>query len=493
MPASKLTTRLFLVAESLLLVGMVAAAAWLSQPAEWHPLVLVGLLLVIALGGEWFTVETSSGILSASLGAMVLAMGLLGPGPAGVCGVAAIGLHSLMGRRAPAQWLNNLVTFGFAAFAGGLVVRAVAGNVAGVHSQNPSQGTIFGLILLGALAVLLGLNFILFALDLRVREGRSLPRLFHELFLPLLPGELSVGVIAVILVLAYRSVGLPILFAAIPVLLIFRQLTVALLRSEHRAEELQARTRQLSSFQWGVPSMFMEGLGLRDPTALRHAAAVASYAKAMAIELGLSEDEQEVIHLSGLLHDIGKFTWSDRVLHPEQLTDQDWAVIRRHPQDGATMVGKLDGFGPIADAILYHHERMDGGGYPAGLIGNEIPLASRIVAICTTYDTMTKRETFGPPMSPEDAMAELRNVAGRQLDPDLVETFIALLERRGPTFGQEADYKTELAFERRVKKMAEPRASRPTSRQRRSDDDKTASRDWRAGIRNLRQRAFSKS
>jgi hypothetical protein len=80
------------------------AAAWLSDPQEWHPLVLFVLLVVIALGGEFFTVETSSGILSASLGAMVLAMGLLGPGPAGVCGIAAIGLHSLMGRRAPAQW-----------------------------------------------------------------------------------------------------------------------------------------------------------------------------------------------------------------------------------------------------------------------------------------------------------------------------------------------------------------------------------------------------
>ncbi len=464
MPASKLTTRLFWAAQVLLLVGMVVVSAWISNPAEWHPLVLVALLLVIALGGEWFTVETSSGILSASLGAMVLAMGLLGPGPAGVVGIAAIGLHSAMERRTPAQWLNNLVTFGFAAFAGGLVIRAVAGNVAGVHSQNASQGVTFGVIVLGALAILLAINFGLFAVDLHIRDGRSLPRLLHELFLPLLPGELAVGVIATILVLAYRSVGLPILIAAIPVLLIFRQLTVALLRSEDRAEQLEARTRQLSSFQWGVPSMFMEGLGLRDPTALRHAAAVASYSKAMAIELSLSEDDQEVIHLSGLLHDIGKFTWSDRVLHPEQLTDEDWAVIRRHPQDGAMMVGKLDGFGPIADAILYHHERVDGGGYPAGLIGNEIPLASRIVAICSTYDTMTKRETYGPPMSPEDAMAELRKVAGGQLDPDLVETFIALLERKGPTFGQEADYKTELAFERRVKKMAEPRPARATSR-----------------------------
>jgi HD-GYP domain-containing protein (c-di-GMP phosphodiesterase class II) len=176
----------------------------------------------------------------------------------------------------------------------------------------------------------------------------------------------------------------------------------------------------------------------------------------MAIDLACDEDEQEVIHLAGLLHDIGKFTWSDRILHPDQLTDADWAVIRRHPQDGSMMVGKFDGFGPVADAILYHHERVDGGGYPAALIGNEIPLASRIVAICSTYDTMTKRATFGPTMSPEEAIAELRKIAGAQLDGELVETFIALLERKGLTFGQDADYKTELAFETRVRKMAEP-------------------------------------
>jgi putative nucleotidyltransferase with HDIG domain len=466
MPAPKLTRRLFWAAEVLLLAGTVAAAGWLSRPGEWHPLALVALLLVLALGGEWFTVEARGGILSASLAVMALAMGLLGPAPAGACGIAAIGLHSAVGRRTPAQWLNNLVAFGVAAFAAGLVVRAAAGDVAGVHSQHTETSIIFGLILLGGVMILLGLNFALFALDLHVKEGRSLPRLVRELFLPMLPGELAVGVIAVILVLAYRSVGLPALLAAIPVLLIFRQLSVALVRSEHRAEQLDARTRQLSSFQWAVPSTFMEGLALRDPTAMRHAAAVASYAKAMAIELGCAEDEQEAIHLAGLLHDIGKFTWSDRILHPEQLTDEDWVVIRRHPQDGAMMVGKFDGFGPVADAILYHHERMDGGGYPAGLIGNEIPLASRIVAICSTYDTMTKRNTYGPPMKPEEAITELRNIAGPQLDAELVETFITLLERNGPTFGQDADYRTELAFENRVRKMAEPHSAESVSRPR---------------------------
>jgi putative nucleotidyltransferase with HDIG domain len=459
MSPSPLTKRLFWLAEALLLAGTITAAALISQPQEWHPLALVVLLLAVALGGEWFTVEVAGGILSASLAVMVLAMGLLGPGPAAACGIAAMAIHSAVGRRGPSESLSNLVAFGAAAFAGGWVVRAAVGDVARVHSQHLSQSLVFGLILLGSVIVLLVVNFGLFALDLQVNRGRSPARSVRELFLPLLPGELAVGVIAVILVLAYRSAGLPALLAAIPVLLIFRHLSVALVRSEHRAEELDARTRQLSSFQWAVPSTFMEGLGLRDPTELQHAAAVASYAKAMAIDLGCDEDEQETIHLAGLLHDIGKFTWSDRILHPTQLTDADWAVIRRHPQDGSMMVGKFDGFGPVADAILYHHERMDGGGYPAQLIGSEIPLASRIVAVCSTYDTMTKREAYGPPMAPSEAMAELRRIGGSQLDPDLVETFIALLERIGPTFGQDADYRTELAIDNRVRKMAQPRSS----------------------------------
>jgi len=246
--------------------------------------------------------------------------------------------------------------------------------------------------------------------------------------------------------------------AAILVLLVFQWLTNALLRSEDRAEKLEMRSIQLASLQLGVLATLMDALALRDHWTARHATAVARYAKALAVELGCSEAEQEVIHTAALLHDIGKFTWSDRVLHPESLTDEDWAIIRRHPQDGATLVGKLDGYGPVADAILYHHERVDGGGYPAGLIGSEIPLASRIVAICSTYDTMTARATLGAPMSPEDAIAELRSIGGQQLDAELVESFIAMLERAGRSLVQDTDFETELAFERRVRKMAQPSA-----------------------------------
>jgi len=451
----KLAKRLYLAAEVLLLVGTVIAAAWLSNAEEWSPPLLFGLLLVLALVGEWFTVELSDGVLSASLVAIVLAMALLGPAPAMACGTAAMILTSSRRRLRPAFWLGNLTAFGVVPFAGGWMILALAGNVHDPRNQHMTQSVIFGLIVFGVFIVTLGLNFVLVGLDVRLEEGRSMIRQVRE-FLPLFPGQLAAGALAAILAVAYMNLGLPVLFGSIVLLLIFQHLTVALLRSEDRADQLEARSIQLASLQFGVLSTLMDALALRDRTTARHGASVARYAKALAIEVGCSEEEQDVVHTAGLLHDIGKFTWSDRVLHPESLTDEDWAVIHRHPQDGAALVGKLDGYGPVADAILYHHERLDGGGYPAGLIGSEIPLASRIVAICSTFDRMTARDSYRTPMTPQDAIGELRKIAGRQLDAELVESFIALLEREGPMFAQDADFETELAFEQRVSKIAQP-------------------------------------
>jgi putative nucleotidyltransferase with HDIG domain len=457
MRARQLTIRLFWAAEALLLVGLVVVSALISRPEEWHPATLVVLLFVLALGGEWFTVETSDGILSASLGVMALAMGLLGPTPATACGIAAMVIHSAVRRRDATGWLANLLMFGLAAFAGGIVVRVAAGNVAGVHSQHLAQSLVFGLVMLAALGVLLVVNFVIYALSMYFREGRSPIRQVSELFLPMLPSELAVSVVATILVLAYRSAGLPALLAAIPVLLIYRHLTVALVRSEDRAEQLHARTIHLVSLQVGVLRTLVRALEMRDPTTSRHASAVARYCEVLAKEVGCSEEEQEVVRTAGLLHDIGKFTWPDRVLHAEAISPADEEIMRRHPQDGAELVGALDGYGAAADAILYHHERVDGSGYPAGLIGKEIPLGSRILAICCVYHTMAARESYRVGMSQEEAMSELRHAAAKgQLDVELVEAFVGLLERGDPLLTQGADFETELEFDRRVREMAEP-------------------------------------
>jgi len=459
MPSVNLQRRLFWAAEVVLLVGAVGAAAWLSRAAEWHPLSLVGLLLALTLVGTWFSIDTRAGQVSASFVGLVLVMSLLGPAPAVAFGIADTALASSRRRLRPAYWLGNLTTFAVSLFVGGFMLRALAGDVHDPRNHHFTQGVIFALIVLAVFLIVTGLNFVLVALDVRIAESRSLRTQFQELFLPVLPGQLATGALATILVVAYTNLGLPMLFGAIVVLLIFQHLTVALLRSEDRADQLEARSIQLASLQFGVLATLMDALALRDRRSARHAVAVARYAKALAIEIDCSEAEQEVVHTAALLHDIGKFTWSDRVLHPEVLTDEDLAVIRRHPQDGATLVGKLDGYGPVADAILYHHERVDGGGYPAGLIGNEIPLASRIVAICSTFDTMTAPDSYRAQMTPEEAMAELRGVAGRQLDAELVESFITMLEREGPEAfirGEDSNLERELAFEQRVLKMAQP-------------------------------------
>jgi len=116
----------------------------------------------------------------------------------------------------------------------------------------------------------------------------------------------------------------------------------------------------------------------------------------------------------------------------------------------------MEAYGPVADVILCHHERWDGAGYPRGLAGETIPLLSRIISVADAYDVMTARDSYRRPVSSGEAVEELRRGAGSQLERSLVEQFAALLERRGLAFrhADDADFETELAFERRVREYA---------------------------------------
>jgi putative nucleotidyltransferase with HDIG domain len=415
-------------------------------------------LLSLALIGQRLSVTLRNQQVTAAFLALVLAMSLLGPVPAMCFGLVAMIVTSALRRLTLSEWLNNLTNFAVFPLVGGLMIRGLFGNVQDPHNHLAQSAT-FGLAVFAVFMVTNALNFIIIAVDNRVVEERPLGGQIREVFIPLMPGQIATGALAAILAVAYLHLGFSVLLASVLLLLIFQYLAVALLRSEDRADQLEARSIHLASLQLGVLTTLVETLALRDRMTARHAAAVARYARELATALGLDESEQDLVHTAGLLHDIGKFALPDSILHAEVLSDQDWAVIRRHPQDGATLVGRLDGYGPVADAILYHHEHVDGSGYPAGLIGSEIPLPSRIIAVCSTYDTLTARETYRSPMTPQDAIAELRRVAGRQLDAELVESFVAMLERDGPVtsvHGDDANFETELAFERRARKIAQP-------------------------------------
>jgi putative nucleotidyltransferase with HDIG domain len=471
MASSTLTRRLFWAAEALLLAGAVGAAAWLSRAQEWHPLLLVGLLLALAVAGQLLHLEIRGQNLSAAFIAFVLAMSLLGPAPAVLLGIVAMVLISAPRRLPLALWLNNLSTHAVFPLAGGLTVRALIGDVHDPRNHHLVQSVTFALVVVAVFMVMNALNFALIALDVWVTEGRSLRGQVRDLFVPMQPGQIAMGALAAVLAVAYTNLGLSVLLGSIFVLLLFQYLMGALLRSESRADQLEARSVQLVSLQLGVLRTLVKALEMRDPSTSRHASAVARYAKALAKEIGCDKEEQEVVRTAALLHDIGKFTWPDRVLHAAAVNDQDQAIVKRHPQEGSILVGALDGYGPAADAILYHHERVDGLGYPAGLIGKEIPLASRILAICSAYDTMTAREGYRSPMTPPEALAELRiAVEHGQFDSELAESFIAMVTRNDPvssTQDDPADFETELEFERRVQEMAQPTppaSSRPDRR-----------------------------
>jgi putative nucleotidyltransferase with HDIG domain len=206
----------------------------------------------------------------------------------------------------------------------------------------------------------------------------------------------------------------------------------------------------------------LQTLSMRDAMTARHSAAVARYSREVAAMLGLDEREQDLIHTAALLHDIGKFILPDSVLFADRkLTDDEWELIKLHPEQGARLVERIEGYGPVAEIVLHHHERFSGGGYPTGISGEAIPLGSRIISAADTYDVMTSRDSYRRPVSSEAALAELRRVSGSQLDPQVVEVFERMILERRVKFSHSdaADFESELNFERRVADYARPRVA----------------------------------
>ncbi|HUA10451.1 MAG TPA: HD domain-containing phosphohydrolase [Solirubrobacteraceae bacterium] len=455
---SRRTTAAFVVAESLALVATLACAVVLSRPEEWHPAALVALLGGLTLVGDTLQVRVRGQSLSGGFVAVVLAIGLLGPAPAVTMALLSALLSSARRRARAAEWLANATSRTLAVLAGAGLLALLVGQ-AYKASTAPIAPVRFALSMFVVFLFTNVVNFLVIALDNQFLEGRSVRDQVTEAFVPLLPGQVAAGALTALLAVAFSKFTLWGAIGTVVVLGIFHSLMRALLRSEERADQLEARSLHLASLQFGVLATLVETLALRDRSTARHAAAVGRYARELAAAAGLDERTQELAHTAGLLHDIGKFALPDRILQADVLDDADWAMIRRHPQEGATLVGRLDGYGEVAEAILYHHERIDGEGYPAGLIGSEIPLVSRIIAICSTFDALTARDSYRSPMSPQDAITELRRVAGRQLDAELVESFTEMIQRDGrinAPYNDDVSFEEELAFGRRVRELASP-------------------------------------
>jgi putative nucleotidyltransferase with HDIG domain len=443
-----------------LLSVTVAGAALSSRAADWRPLWLFITLAILGVLGDRVHAYTGRMRLSAGLTIVALAMALLGPAPAVlICFISRIsqafqtdGLR-LRGRRLALVW--NLGMY-IDVLLGSLAIRAAVD--AGVARGSAAFALVVAIVVSAANV----LNFFLAAIWIRVHVGTPIGVQFRESFLPALPWITAPNLLAGALATFYVRAGGVSLILVLALLAAFYVLMVELLNSQQRRDELEQRTIQLASLQLGVLVTMVRTLSLRDRYTARHSAAVARYAYAVAKAAGCSEDELGIVHTAGLLHDIGKFAFPDRILLADRpLSEADLEIVREHPVNGAELVRRIEGYDEIAAVILAHHERVDGTGYPNGLHADEIPALARIISVADTYDVLTARDTYRPPISSSEAIAELRNVAGTQLDARFVELFIEILEREGIGFThtEDADFEKELALEERIRELARPQVA----------------------------------
>ena len=183
-----------------------------------------------------------------------------------------------------------------------------------------------------------------------------------------------------------------------------------------------------------VTSILVDAITPKDHYTSDHALQVARLSWLVGMELGLNEEELEWLVHGALLHDLGKIGVADAILEKlGPLTEEEWKVVKRHPEVGARMIEPLESLRKAVPVVRHHHERPDGTGYPDGLEGDEIPLAARIVAVADAYDVMLRGrlyrpKRFRPKSSPAEALEELEREAGSKFDPRVVEALRRVLE-----------------------------------------------------------------
>lgn len=166
----------------------------------------------------------------------------------------------------------------------------------------------------------------------------------------------------------------------------------------------------------------------RDCQTHNHSQHVAVVGHLLALSLGFTARQADVIHIAGHLHDIGKIGVPDAILKKQSpLSEEEWHLIRKHPEAGATIVRPVKAFTSlgISEMILHHHERFDGSGYPTGLSGNAIPLGARIIAVADTLSALIQDRPYREGCSFETAVEEIVRHAGSQFDPAVVKVFAA--------------------------------------------------------------------
>jgi putative nucleotidyltransferase with HDIG domain len=428
----------------LVTLAATAVAVLTSRAQDWERPLIVILVGALALIADRYVIRSPTGtIVVATHPVFVLGMVTLGPLPMLIIGQLVIFTNraSTKGRL-----VGNAAIYAVFLVTGSLLAR-IAPQELGV-SQSSAWFSVAVVVLF---LVTWGLNVVLMVPWMWWLEGVRMDRELAASTRPLISTNLALACATAVLVYLVATVGAAAIALCGVVLVAHSRLQRDLLQAQRHAETARKLAAEAQAQRDGLVRIILDFVDARDQMTARHSAAVARYARRIAQAAGRPESEQQLVHTAGLYHDVGKVMFADRMFKAAKLTDEEWEIVKRHPERGAELVGHLPDHADVAEIILAHHERIDGRGYPRGLAGEDIPLLSRMISIADTYDVMTGRDSYRAPVGSEEAIAELRRVAGSQLDAELVEVFIErVLGSEDVAFrhGDEADFEAELEAER---------------------------------------------
>jgi diguanylate cyclase (GGDEF)-like protein/putative nucleotidyltransferase with HDIG domain len=299
-------------------------------------------------------------------------------------------------------------------------------NIHGPLARTPYHEMLIPALLAGFVFYLV--NHLLLCLVRALAERRNPVEIWSEDYRWLWPHYAVSGLLGMTLGLTYEAMGAAVtIVMASPVALMHLAITQFVRRTTGYVNDLRRLNRQLGDSYESTLQALSRALDTRDAETEEHSQRVRRYTELIARRFGLPE--AEIAHLSrgALLHDIGKIGVPDAILlKPDGLSAKEIEVMRKHPTIGYTMIAHIPFLAKAAEIVLHHHESFDGSGYPSGLAGEEIPLGARIFAVVDTLDAMTSDRPYRKALSFEEALAEIKRERGRQFDPKIVDTLLAL-------------------------------------------------------------------
>jgi len=319
-----------------------------------------------------------------------------------------------------------------------------------IHSLGKPFGD-YPIGLQGVLSVLAALmvymvNTALISIGIGIDLNQPPNKIWKEQYAWLFTIYAGIGLIATGYIFGYREEGIfGTLFMMAPLLLLrisqkqyVDRTRAAVTALREKNVTLEKNAEEINRLNDSLLDTLAEIIDLRDPYVAGHSKRVTTYAVMIADSMGLNPQQVKLVHKASLLHDIGKLGISNDILiKPGKLTREEYEIIKKHAELGGNLVKTSPSLLPLVPIIRHHHEYYDGKGYPDRLAGNQIPIEARIVSVADAIEAMTTDRPYRKKLEVKDVIKELKDCAGSQFDPLVVEAAIQLLEKRVEATSQE--------------------------------------------------------